>query len=367
MIFKKSLRAASLFTAISIGAASPVALTGMENVSSTRPVAPQLSNGFPPGETVVGAFPAPPAGSGPGTLAVWQPDRGIMRTVSFGTPESTSGNSFYVAADQASHTVFVPTVAGITYVVSTKSWTVVGQFSSLSGGRVAKVTPDGQLLIVESGKTTSAYQTTAPYHKVFSDSSVGGNALVVAPNGRAAFVGGNADKNITEIALPTGKTVTSFSVGNSGDMVWARGEIFSADIASGVMSAINPATGKIVPISTPEVDKSFSYNDIPAATAGFMQLAVSPGQRRVYAAGFSGHILAFSTRRDAYLGEVAVKADTATSQPKNLLSGLVVLPGGRQAVVTVENLNESVVVSLQTGMILSSATSLASNRWITLR
>ncbi len=360
----KLLSAGSLLAAISTGVAVPATLTAADNVSHVTPLVSQLGNRDAPNSgTVVGASPAPASGSGPGTLAVWQPGERAARSVVFGTANTTSGNSFYVASDRAIHSIFVPTFAGITYVVSTYSWNVVGQFDSLTAGRVAKVTPNGKLVVIESGTTTAAYQTTAPYSQVFL-APVGGNALVLSPNGKDAFVGGNADTNVAEISMISGKQVATFPVSNSGDMVWARGQVFSANIATGVMSAINPATGKIVSIATPEVDPNFSYSDISAANAGFMQLSVSPGHRWIYAAGFSGHILKFSALRDTYLGEVAVDANTAGA---NLLSGLVVLKGGKQAVVTVENLNESVVVSLKTGEIVRSASALASNRWINLR
>lgn len=265
-----------------------------------------------------------------------------------------------MAADQATHSVFVPTEAGVTEVVSERSWHVVGSFGSPVGSRVARITADGRLLVVESAAQTAAYETTAPYQQVFTDST-GGNALVITPNGKEAFVGGNADPVVTELALPSGRVVRTFAVRRSGDMVWAGGQVFSADIASGVMSVIHPESGRVVRIATPEVDPNFSYSDIGGATAGFMQLAVGPGQRRLYAAGFSGHILAFSVRRDTYLGEVKVAADPTTA---NQLSGLVVLPGGRLAAVTVENLARSVVVSLRTGQILSSQVALVSNRWV---
>lgn len=360
-----TVKVASLILAMSTGAAAPLALGASKHTPNFKEHTFNVAGEPSPPGTVVGAFPAPPTGAGSGTLAVWQTGTGIVRTVRFASANTSAGNSFYVAADPSGNSVFVPTAAGTTYVVSTRSWKVTGQFTSITGGRVAKVTPDGGLLIVESPTQTAAYLTTAPYQQVFS-TSTGGNALVVTPEGNDAFVGGNADPTITEIALPSGRLVSTFNVSHSGDMVWARGQLFSANIATGVMSAINPATSQIVDISTPEVDPSFSYADIPAATAGFMQLAVSPGQSRVYAAGFSGHILSFSTTSDTYLGEISVNANAA-APGKNLLSGLAVLPGGQQAVVTVENLQSSVVVSLATGKIIKSASSLASNRWISLQ
>lgn len=91
-----------------------------------------------------------------------------------------------------------------------------------------------------------------------------------------------------------------------------------------------------------------------------MQLAVSPHANYVYAAGFSGHILRFSSRRDAYLGQVAVSAGPGA----NKLSGLAVLPGGRRGLVTVENRMEAVIVQLDSGKIWKTLPGVASNRWI---
>lgn len=337
-----------------------VALTALGVGTPAANAADPSASPAVPHAVVVGAFPAPPAGPGPGTLAVWQPATGVVHRVPFGPADSTAGSSFYVAVDRRIHSLFVPTEAGVTKVVSTNSWAVTARFPSPSGSRVAKVTPNGRLVLVESAGRTAGYSTTAPYRRVFS-LPVGGNALVIAPDGNAAFIGGNADRTVTQVALPSGRVVRRFAVTRSGDMVWAAGQIFSADIASGVMSVIQPRRGRVLRISTPEVDPTFTYSDIGAATAGFMQLAVGEGQRRVYAAGFSGHILAFSTRRDSYLGEVRVRAGGRAGAK---LSGLLVLPAGRRAVVTAENLTRTLVVSLRTGRVLSAQSDLAANRWV---
>jgi len=127
------------------------------------------------------------------------------------------------------------------------------------------------------------------------------------------------------------------------------------------MTAFNPATNVIFSMPTTEVDPHFAYAKIPAATAGFMQLAVSPDQNSVYAAGFSGHILRFSTSDPHYLGEVKV-AGGKTGFDK--LSGLTVLPHGAEAITTIENRHESVVVDLRNGRVLQRLPGIASNRWV---
>jgi hypothetical protein len=115
-------------------------------------------------------------------------------------------------------------------------------------------------------------------------------------------------------------------------------------------------------MATPEVDPAFRYDRIPAATAGFMQLAVSPGGRTVYAAGFSGHVLRFSAHEPAYLGEVKL----AVPSPAKL-SGLTLIDGGHQAVVTVENRKEAVRFDLSSGKVLQRFADISSNRWVAMQ
>jgi hypothetical protein len=116
-------------------------------------------------------------------------------------------------------------------------------------------------VLVEPGSELAAYHARPPYQRVFLDRA-GGSALVVSPDGGDAFVGGNADRVITEVALPNGAVVRTFPVRRSGDMVWARGQVFSADIASGIMSTLNPRTGRVVRIPPRSIPAS------PTATSG---------------------------------------------------------------------------------------------------
>ena len=189
----------------------------------------------------------------------------------------------------------------------------------------------------------------------------GGNAMVFNNDSSRLYVGGNMDDTIAEIDTSTGQILRKIPIGHSGDLAWANGIVFSANMQSGVMSAFDPAANKTYNLSTPEVDPNFAYKNIPSATAGFMQLAVSPDQKYVYAAGFSGHILRFASHNPAYLDQVSVSVDKSGA---NKLSGLVVLPNGLQAIATVENRNESVVVNLKNGRIVKSMPGVASNRWV---
>lgn len=314
-----------------------------------------------PGTTVVGAFPAPAMGAGPGTLASLSLHPANTRVGDYGQPNTPTGNSFYVGYSAATRSIFVPTYGGTTYILDSVTLQTTGEFPSIPGGRIAHVVPNRNLLLVLAGNSLAGY-TLATHRKLFENSSVGGNAIVTSPNGQIAYVGGNMDSSITAVNVRTGKILNTYPVPQIGDMVWADGQIFAADIKTGVMTALNPKTDHIVTIPTPEVDPQFSYSDIPAATAGFMQLAVGPHHHTVYAAGFSGHILKFSASKDKYLGEVSVNANTGSGG--NKLSGLTVLPGGNRALVTVENLAETVVLNLSSGSILKTFPHFASNRWV---
>ncbi|MEJ2398224.1 MAG: hypothetical protein P8Z67_08245 [Gammaproteobacteria bacterium] len=281
---------------------------------------------------VVGAFPAPPKGVGPGKLMVL-PLRHEHHpyVVKFGRAGTMSGNSFYVASTK--NRAYVPSIAGYTDVMDIATGKRIDRFHTLKGGRVAALSKNHKTLFVLSAKRLAAYSAKDGAKRY--EIAFGGNAMALNRDGSRLFVGGNMN-----------------------------GYIFSADMKSGVMTAYNPLTEKTYTMATPETDPHFSYHKIPQANAGFMQLAVSPDQKYVYAAGFSGHILRFSTSKPAYLGEVAVDANR--SGP-NKLSGLTVLDHGKRAISTVENRHESVEVDLSNGRIIKRLKDVASNRWIHAR
>jgi len=308
---------------------------------------------------LVGAFPSAPMGAGPGKLAEIRLPGDSVHVVHFGKAGTPTGNSFYVAVDAQNQQLFVPSVAGTTNVIDLATNKLVRQFKSISGGRVAIVSPDHSMVFILSGKTLAAYSTnddTLRYQV-----PVGGNAMAFNTDGSHLYVGGNMNKTIADINPSNGHIEHQISIGHSGDLAWANGKLFSADIKSGVMSAYNPATDHIYNIETNEVDPNFSYNKILMTKAGFMQLSVSPSQDSVYAAGFSGHILRFSTAEPAYLGQVKVSVGKAGPDK---LSGLAVLPNTDEAITTIENRHESVIVDLHNGKVLKRLPNLASNRWV---
>ncbi len=343
---KQTLHFSSILLAGLIAVAAPAA----QAKTDAGAASPQI---------LVGAFPSPPMGAGPGKLAEMRLPNGTAQVVDFGQAGTPTGNSFYVAVDSQNNQIFVPSIAGTTNVIDLSTGKLVRQFESIPGGRVAIVSPDHNMVFVLSGKTLAAYSTNddALRYQV----PVGGNAMALNTDGSHLYVGGNMNKTIADINPSSGHIERQIPIGHSGDLVWANGKLFSADIKSGVMTAYNPETNRIYRMATNEVDPNFAYNKIPAASAGFMQLAVSPSQNTVYAAGFSGHILRFSTAEPAYLGQVKVSAGK-TGPDK--LSGLAVLPNTDEAITTIENRHESVVVDLHNGKVLKRLPNVASNRWV---
>lgn len=310
----------------------------------------------------IGAAPTPPMGPGPGVLSAVQPGSGVVVSSRFGEPHTPTGNSFYPGFDARSRQVFVPTVGGEAYILSARTLAPEGQFRVIHGARVAKVTPDGKMVLILSERRLAAY-STGPGHQRLFVRRVGGNAIALNPAGTEAFIGGNMQRSLAEVQLPSGRVEQRFEVGPAGDLVWAHGQVFAADMKTGVVSALNPAKGKIVFIHTPERDPNFSYHHIPQASAGLMQMAVSPDGDTVYAAGFSGHILKISARDDRYLGAIPVGSGEGGIAK---LSGLAITDGGRDALVTVENRKDTLKVRLSDGQVLLQMPQVASNRWVNL-
>lgn len=309
---------------------------------------------------IVGARPALIKGDGPGELVAWQQDSEETDRVPFGEADTPAGNSFYAAFDPLHQLVYVPTAIGRTDIFAASDLNLIGSMTTIAGGRVAGVSPDGSILIVVSANQTAAY-STATRKRLFRI-SFGGNAVAFDDRGQYAFVGGNQDQSIKRIDLAQGKIVGEFPVPRSGDLIRVHDRLYSADMKTGVMSVVDLTSGKVTLIRTPEVDPQFDYKHIGAAHKGFMQLAADPRHHRVYAAGFSGNILVFDSASGRYLGEVAVDAGPPGGPDK--LSGLAIFDDGEKALVTVENLDTAVVVNLDSKQITRVFPDAGSNRWL---
>lgn len=350
-----------------VGLSVFASLFGQAQASSNLPkvmcqadAAASTGAGVSSGLWEIGAHSSPPKGPGPGELVAWKVGTRQTCTIAFGAPHTLSGNSFYIAYDKAAKRLYVPTLAGYTQVLDVRTFTSLGRFPSPPGARVARVSPKHDVLIEMSSQKTAAY--TLPGYTKLYELAHGGNAVVFSPNGRHAYIGGNMNTDLIEVSTSTGKVENVYPISHTGDLAYADGKVFSVDMKSGVMSVLYPKTGKILRIKTPEIDPNFSYRRIPNATAGFMQIAIDAKRHRLYVAGFSGHILKFSTSNPGYLGEIKVSG--APSGQPNKLSGLAIVDTGRAALTTVENLKTAVVVRLSDGKIIRRMPGTSSNRWV---
>ncbi|HKK13047.1 MAG TPA: hypothetical protein VKA14_00110 [Gammaproteobacteria bacterium] len=308
---------------------------------------------------IAGTWATRPAGPGPGRLEAWHVGAAHARQGHFGHPGTLSGNSFRAAYNARRRVLYVPTLAGRTYEIDPHTLGVRGSFRTLAGGRIARVTPDGRLLLVLSAHALAGY-ATGSHHRLFKIHT-GGHALAIGPDGDHAYVGGIHDAQVIRIALPSGRAQVRYPIAHVAAMALAGHKLFCANMKTGVVTALNIRTGERVSIQTPEVDPDFSYRHIAKARAGLMQMAVGPEGRHVYAAGFSGHILVFSVPASRFDRQVSV----SDGRPDKL-SGLAVVDHGRRAVVTDEKTKTTLLVNLHNGRVLRTLPGVASNRWITL-
>lgn len=311
---------------------------------------------------IVGPRPAPAQGNGPGQLAVWVTGSDRVETVAFGEPGTPAGNSFQPGLNTLHQRLYVPTAGGRTVIFDAADLSMVGSMNSIADGRVAAVSPDGNVLVVVSDDRTAAYATSN--RERLWQVQGGGNAVAFDEDSRQVYVGGNRSDTIQRISVTTGEPNGHYAVARSGDLVRIHDQLYSADMKTGVVSVVDLSRAEITAIETPEVDPQFDYERVGSATAGLMQLAADPQGHRVYAAGFSGNILVFDSDAARYLGSIAVDAGPPGGPDK--LSGLALFDDGRKALVTVENLGLAVVVDLETQQIVRTLPGADSNRWLHL-
>jgi len=313
----------------------------------------------PPPRVAVGGGGTSPAPSQAGRVDYWVMGKDLAVHIPYGD-SAAAGAAFRVAWDPGRSVFYAPTPAGSTYVVDPVAGNATGSFATIPGGRVAAFDLDNDLILVLSADSLAAYHA-ASHERLFTD-AVGGNALAIDRGNDRVFVGGNMDSVVTQVDLSAGNVARTFAVARSGDLVLANGRLFSADMKTGVVSSFDPDSGQITRTTTDEVDPNFRYDAIAQATAGFMQLAAGPAGDTVYAAGFSGRIMAFDAATGARTRTIELKGADQGERPLKL-SGLVILPNG-QAFTTVENRQVSYVVDLVSGSIVRGLDSVYSNRWV---
>ncbi|MDA8334962.1 MAG: hypothetical protein M0Z41_08255 [Peptococcaceae bacterium] len=335
---------------------------------STGAATTQPGKGF----TVLGLAPGPLSGPGAGTIFIGR-NGDHFRSVVY----VRGANSFLPATTPGGHRAFVATEAGKTYVLSLPDGGVKSSFATPAGGRLAVVSPGGGHVYVIGGSFTAAYDTAAPYRLV-ALLKQGGNALVISPGGHHGYLAGNFRSNILKLNLPGLTVAATAGVGGTGDLAISPDgkRLWAADMFNGNLYVVDTAAMRLVhTISTPEGDPAINLHNLMAATAGFMQLSMNHSGKRLYAAGFSGHVLVFDTSTYKYTS-LAIKvppgkspamggtsAPAATPAPPKL-SGLVVLPSGRRMIATAENYKTTLLLSTRTGRTLATYPGVASNRWI---
>jgi DNA-binding beta-propeller fold protein YncE len=330
----------SAFIPMTAHAQTPTNLTSSSQQVSATPQA----------DLLVGAAASPQRGTGNGNFWIYSLSNGQSTEI----PLATGVNSFNIAIDHS--LAYVPTLQGTTYIVNIDTKQVVGQFASAMDARFANIAPNENLLILTGMDGVSAYSLTT--HQLQWTVPVSGNTLAIA--GNKAYVSNNLSTNTTIIDLKNGSISGNIPVGNIENSVYDsyNHTLWLANWYNGDMTVVNTNTQKIIKtIHTPEGDPNlttlYPYS-VSSATAGYMQLAVGPQGRNVYAAGFTGNILVFDATKDTLQRQIYVGGK---------LSGLAISPNGTEAYTTDEVAQQTDAVSLVTGKLLWSKPGMLANRW----
>lgn len=325
----------------SMGSTSSSASTGKKLTTSVG--TPLMTS-----DILVGAAASPAMGAGNGEFLFADIGKGTATTL----PLSSGANAFQMAI--SGNTAYVPTLQGQTYVINLPSRMVTGHFATPSGARSANLANQGKLLLITGSTSVTAY--SLPTHQQVWTLGLGGNTLAVA-NGYA-YLSGNASTTTAVIDLATGKQTATIAVGHIENSVYDKQThtLWLADWMNGDMTVVNTHNNQVVKTIQKAEGGGFNMNNMMGSKGGFMQLAVSPNGSDVYAASFSGNIMVYNAKTDAFAKDIPVGATAK-------LSGLAVDPAGKYLYATVENAKETVAVSIQTGKVVSTMPGVVSNRW----
>ena len=349
-----SSNSASASSSKSANAMSSSSMSTSSMSSNSAPSSAAGTLSIPPGasgDVLVGAAGSPPMGAGNGEFFVEE----VGKPKEFTVPLASGANAFRAAIDGSK--AYVPTLSGKTYVVSLNTHQVVSTFSSPTGARIANLDKADHQLIITGGKSVTAY--SLPSFKQTWQLSQGGNAMAVV-NG-VGYLSGNMAKTTQIIDLKTGKVKGSLGVGHVEDSVYDPQEhtLWLADWTNGDMTVVDVRTNKVIATLHNQEGGGFTMSNMMGSSGGFMQLAVGPNGKHVYAASFSGNIMVYNAVNHTFEKDIP-----AGSGAK--LSGIAIDPSGKYAYTTVENRGETVAVSLATGKIASTYPGLASNRWFVI-
>lgn len=328
--------------------------SSMSSSMSNQAATPNSSGGSLvglPSDVLVGAAANAGMGGGNGMLTITSV--GMKHT--WKVPLGKGVTAFQAAISGQS--VYVPTTQGKTYIVSLKSHKVLSSFSSPKGADIGTVAEANHLLIITGSNSVTAY--SIPSMKEVWQINQGGHTLAVA--GHDAYLSGLMSSKTTVIDVRTGHIVTTVPVGMVEDSVYdpERHTLWLANWNTGDMTVLNTRTNRVVKTIQRKEGGGFSMSNMMNSPGGFMQLAVGPSGRSVYAASFSGNIMVYNATANIFAKDIAVKV------PMAKLSGLAVDPSGRYAYATVESHQETVSIALNSGRITGTQSGLVSNRWYT--
>lgn len=293
-------------------------------------------------------------GNGNGMLLMEQVRMPKTVTVSL----TTDANAFRIGI--AGNTAYVPTLQGKTYVVDLQAHQVISSFSTPQGARIANISMANHLLIITGSKSVTAY--SLPSLNQTWQVNTGGNALSIA--GNSAYLSSNGTKTTSIIDLKSGKISGTLPVGMIEDSVYnpQQHTLWLANWGNGDMTIVNTVDNKVVKVIQEAEGGGFSMQDMGSvnnmmkASGGFMQLAVGPNGKHVYAASFSGHIMVYDAANNMFEKDIP-------TVPMAKLSGIAIDASGQYVYTTVENKQETIAVSLKTDKVVSTYPQLDSNRW----
>lgn len=289
-----------------------------------------------------------PTGPGNGELLIDAVGKAKLTQI----PLMPEANAFRIAI--SGNLAYVPTLQGQTYIVNLQSHMVEGHFATPKGARIANTANHGQLLIITGSKSVTAY--TLPNHKMKWQLNLGGNALAIA--GSTVYLSGNMMGKTAVIDVTSGKQTGSIAVSNIEDSVYDKQmhTLWLANWTTGDMTVVNTQNNQVVKTIHKAEGGGFNMKNMMNSNGGFMQLAVGPNGKYVYAASFSGNIMVYNAMTNSFSKDIPI-GTTAK------LSGIAVDPSGKYIYTTVENKKETVAVSLGTDKVVSMMPGVLSNRW----
>ncbi|MCZ8511457.1 hypothetical protein O9H85_03195 [Paenibacillus filicis] len=299
--------------------------------------------------SLIGAAASPPMGDGNGNLLIYQ----LSKQEKTSIPLETGSNAFRIGIYD--NKAYVPTLQGKTYVIDLKTNKTIQTIQTEQGARIADISEQEKILLITGPKNVVAY--SLPDLQVKWKLDQGGNTLAITDN--VAYLSGNNRKDTLVINLADGSIKNKIEAGRVEDSIYDKQlhSLWLADWFTGNMTVVDTTNNKVVTvIKTSEGDPNISPQTMNSVKSAFMQLAVDPNGKHVYAAGFSGNIQVFDANDNKFLESIPIASD-------GRLSGLTISPTGDYAYTTIENKKETAIVSLSTKKITQTISDLAANRW----